>query len=75
MTEWHAATWGRSEEDQMAKIKEDVGPRHGIMVHLSHVMWQHRGVQASLSKTNGPDLSQLNLLYINVLSFKTLTFD
>ena len=49
------AVYGRSDEDQIVKI-EEVGPRHGIVVHLSRVMWLHLSLSSSLSKTGGPDM-------------------
>ena len=38
------------DKDQMAKIKEEVGPRRGIMVHLLRATWQHRGCSSVLQQ-------------------------
>ena len=34
---------GRSNEDQTAKIKEEMGMQRRNVVHLSRATWQHRG--------------------------------
>ena len=59
----------------MAKIKEEVGPRHGIIVHLSREMWLHRGHPSSLREMNGPDFSLLIILEIDIISYKNITLD
>ena len=56
----HAATRGPFDEDRTTKIKEDVGVRRRIMVHLSHVMWHHCDHSRCLKRMKQPRFIVIN---------------
>ena len=58
MKELHAAACGRTDEDRMAKRKEEVSPSCGIVVHLSRATWLHMSSSRYLSEMDVPDLSR-----------------
>ena len=52
------ASYGYSDEDQMANLKEEVGPRHGNMSTNRKQHGRIESVQSFFSESDSPDLSR-----------------